>query len=270
MAPKAAPKGGKAKGAPASPVVTGARPGGPGSPPQPYVPRLVVRASASRADTAQEVVGIPFPPLAPERDVRCPSPPASGPTRRPADAPAPAPGRLLPPPPRQQQRRQVEDEEPPPPPPPTEGKFFYPDGGATYEGQFRYEPAHEGEDLAELARSDPDALASRPRLRHGRGRLVEDGCVYDGDWVDDKATGRGTFAFASGATYTGDVVDGRYQGEGTYTWGDGAGGATCRKYVGRWEDSLMHGPGEYTDAGGRRWTGSFYRGSGPGLTALVD
>lgn len=41
------------------------------------------------------------------------------------------------------------------------------------------------------------------------------GYKYEGDFVDGKRTGKGTFTWASGNKYEGDFVDGKFHGKGT-------------------------------------------------------
>jgi len=38
---------------------------------------------------------------------------------------------------------------------------------------------------------------------------------YEGDFVDGKRTGKGTFTWANGNKYEGDFVDGKFHGKGT-------------------------------------------------------
>ena len=49
-----------------------------------------------------------------------------------------------------------------------------------------------------------------------------DGDVYEGEWKDDKANGKGTYTHANGARYQGDWRDDKQHGFGIETWPDGA------------------------------------------------
>lgn len=41
-----------------------------------------------------------------------------------------------------------------------------------------------------------------------------DGDIYDGDWIDDKAHGMGTYSHSNGAFYNGEWEDDKQQGYG--------------------------------------------------------
>ena len=43
----------------------------------------------------------------------------------------------------------------------------------------------------------------------------EDGSSYEGDWVNDKFEGHGTYLWANGLRYEGDYKDGLMEGKGT-------------------------------------------------------
>lgn len=73
----------------------------------------------------------------------------------------------------------------------------------------------------------------------------------------------GEFTYASGAKYSGQWEGNRYNGHGTYAFPDGS------AYEGGWVDNQMHGDGVFVDTKGVRWTGQYYNGTGPGLSALV-
>ena len=39
-------------------------------------------------------------------------------------------------------------------------------------------------------------------MRHGKGRIIQpDGDIYEGDWVNDKMHGRGTYHYTDGLKY---------------------------------------------------------------------
>ena len=43
---------------------------------------------------------------------------------------------------------------------------------------------------------------------------------YEGDFRDDKRTGRGIFTWPDGDHYDGDFIDGKRHGRGIFTWAD--------------------------------------------------
>ena len=57
---------------------------------------------------------------------------------------------------------------------------------------------------------------------HGHGRQHwEDGSKYDGEWMDGKAEGRGTFVYQNGDVYNGSFKADKACGYGTYTHASG-------------------------------------------------
>ena len=55
-------------------------------------------------------------------------------------------------------------------------------------------------------------------LPHGYGKQQwEDGSKYDGEWIDGKAEGRGTFVYENGDVYNGSFKADKACGYGTYT-----------------------------------------------------
>ena len=60
--------------------------------------------------------------------------------------------------------------------------------------------------------------------------MWSDGRKYEGDYVDDKKHGFGTYVWADGRSYTGGWLDGKQHGEGTYCQADG----TARKGI--WQE----------------------------------
>ena len=49
-----------------------------------------------------------------------------------------------------------------------------------------------------------------------------DGDVYEGEWVDDKANGKGKYFHANGANYDGEWKNDLQHGEGVEKWSDGS------------------------------------------------
>jgi len=60
---------------------------------------------------------------------------------------------------------------------------------------------------------------------------------YEGDFVDGKMTGKGTYYWQDGDRYEGDFVDGVRTGKGTYYWQDG------NRYEGDFLDDIRTGKG---------------------------
>ena len=56
---------------------------------------------------------------------------------------------------------------------------------------------------------------------NGKGRLIHsDGDIYQGEWKDDKAHGIGVYRHLDGAIYRGDWYEDKQHGKGTETWPD--------------------------------------------------
>ncbi len=71
------------------------------------------------------------------------------------------------------------------------------------------------------------------------GTYKSDSYAYEGDFVNDKRTGKGTESWTDGAVYEGDFVNGKRTGKGTLTWPDGA------VYEGDWVNDKRTGKGTY-------------------------
>ncbi|KAF7138204.1 hypothetical protein RHSIM_Rhsim07G0067200 [Rhododendron simsii] len=89
---------------------------------------------------------------------------------------------------------------------------------------------------------------------HGQGKyLWADGCMYVGEWFRGKTMGKGRFSWPSGATYEGEFKSGYMDGQGTYT---GIGGT----YKGSWVMNLKHGKGTKNYVNGDFYDGEWRRG----------
>ena len=88
--------------------------------------------------------------------------------------------------------------------------------------------------------------------RHGRGTyFYPNGSRYVGDWRDGMKHGQGTFIWADGSRHVGEFRNDSSQGRGTRTWPNG------NRYDGDWHDWKMHGRGTFTWADGSRHVGQF-------------
>lgn len=92
----------------------------------------------------------------------------------------------------------------------------------------------------------------REDVAEGKGKLVHvDGDVYYGEWKQDKANGFGVYQHANGTKYTGEWKDDKQHGKGKEIWPDG----TC--YEGDYLESLKHGEGVFQFADGSNYEGEF-------------
>jgi len=93
---------------------------------------------------------------------------------------------------------------------------------------------------------------------HGKFTFSEEsgfgGDYYEGNYVNDKKTGKGIYVSAKGWSYEGDWVDGSFEGYGIYRFPDGS------VYEGEWKNDQRHGKGKYTFADGSYYTGEWKNG----------
>lgn len=99
--------------------------------------------------------------------------------------------------------------------------------------------------------------------RHGKGCLKwPDGAMYDGDWVDDKASGYGVFQHGEankGVVYEGEWKDNAAEGKGKLTQKDHV------LYEGTWHQDIQEGEGKETWPDGSMFVGNYKNGYKEGL-----
>ncbi|MBF0137997.1 MAG: SUMF1/EgtB/PvdO family nonheme iron enzyme [Magnetococcus sp. DMHC-1] len=79
--------------------------------------------------------------------------------------------------------------------------------------------------------------------RHGKGSFLwPDGARYVGEYRHDERTGYGVFSWPDGSRYEGQFVGGKRDGKGTFIWPDGA------RYAGEYRQGQRHGQGTYYSA----------------------
>ena len=109
---------------------------------------------------------------------------------------------------------------------------------------------------------------------NGKGKIItNNGDEYEGDWVDNKANGFGTYRskevkyegkwkndrqegigteiWADGTNYTGEFKNGQKTGMGKFKYGDGS------NYWGSFLNNQLHGKGKYIWADGREYEGDW-------------
>ena len=127
--------------------------------------------------------------------------------------------------------------------------------------------------------------------QHGKGTEYWDyyKIKYEGDFVDGKKTGQGTFT-CEGSTYSGEFIDGMFHGTGQYYFSDtgkiykgqfeenqpcGMGEMTWpdqSKYIGEFKEGMMHGMGEKRYANGNVHNGQWFedKAHGPGTLTTAN
>ncbi|HXI09265.1 MAG TPA: hypothetical protein VNK06_00560, partial [Thermodesulfobacteriota bacterium] len=83
------------------------------------------------------------------------------------------------------------------------------------------------------------------------------GRVYEGEWKEDKQSGKGVLVWPDGDRYAGEFKNDMFDGFGTYTFADG------RKYEGSWKDDKFNGRGTYSWPDGDRYVGEWKNGTSP-------
>ena len=108
-------------------------------------------------------------------------------------------------------------------------------------------------------------------LPNGFGVLkLDNGIIYEGDWLNGKYHGKGELTLGSGKykgdKYIGDFINGFKDGVGTYFHKNGS------KYKGQWKKDKFHGTGIYIWIDGGRYEGEFKMGlkHGKGKEILSD
>ena len=105
-------------------------------------------------------------------------------------------------------------------------------------------------------------------MASGRGKLVWRGSrgelTYEGDYVDGRMHGHGSFLWPNGDRYEGAWRDGHRNGHGAYTWADGG------RYEGNYADSKRHGHGIRLWANGVRYEGEWRDGRPHGYGVRTD
>ncbi|MBF0153589.1 MAG: SUMF1/EgtB/PvdO family nonheme iron enzyme [Magnetococcales bacterium] len=79
--------------------------------------------------------------------------------------------------------------------------------------------------------------------RHGKGSFTwPDGASYTGEYRHDERTGYGIFSWPNGSRYEGQFVAGKRHGKGSFIWPDGA------RYAGEYQNGQRHGQGTFYSA----------------------
>jgi curved DNA-binding protein CbpA len=107
--------------------------------------------------------------------------------------------------------------------------------------------------------------------RHGYGTYnwpsgENAGDKYVGEFQNDKLHGRGTYTWDGGDKYVGEFKDNMRSGQGTNTWISGD------KYVGEWKDNMRNGQGREILANGTEYIGNWKDGftTGQGIITHPD
>ncbi|MBX4271115.1 MORN repeat-containing protein [Clostridium estertheticum] len=91
--------------------------------------------------------------------------------------------------------------------------------------------------------------------RQGKGKFTwKNGDEYDGEWLNDKMSGEGTFSYKSKDLYVGNYKDNLKSGQGIYTWENG------ETYNGIWANDTMNGIGEFDFMNGDSFQGKWKDG----------
>ncbi|MDR2590467.1 MAG: hypothetical protein LBC71_05735 [Oscillospiraceae bacterium] len=124
---------------------------------------------------------------------------------------------------------------------------------------------------------DPTPTPAPTPFTGHRRFVLSDGRIYEGDWVNDRRSGRGVMTHPSGDIYEGEWRNDQYNGWGVYTFADGrifegnwvndvfSGSGVMTwpngdRYEGEVHNSYAHGHGTFTWSDGEKYTGEFFNG----------
>ena len=94
----------------------------------------------------------------------------------------------------------------------------------------------------------------------GTFRANDGGTIYEGQYLNGKAEGRGTYCTEQGDIYEGEYKAGKEEGRGVFRFGHGG------TYDGEWEAGKPHGRGTFVYPDGATYEGEYVKGQmqGPG------
>ena len=96
--------------------------------------------------------------------------------------------------------------------------------------------------------------------RHGHGTYrFADGTVYTGEFYSNNYNGHGKMQCANGDVYDGEYAIGKKNGYGVYKFSSG------KTYTGYWKDDKYHGRGKLTFVSGNEYDGEWIKGRKHGL-----
>lgn len=128
--------------------------------------------------------------------------------------------------------------------------------GSIYYGETAY-LNDENELITDLEKIDDSKIKTLKLIRHGYGAQlfgVEDIqclCKYEGQWLKDQRTGKGTCFFSDKSTYEGSMENGIFNGIGKFSWSNG------NVYIGEWRNGKLNGEGEFKHYDGHILKGTF-------------
>jgi len=88
--------------------------------------------------------------------------------------------------------------------------------------------------------------------------------IYEGDFKDKMAHGKGLMRWRNGDKYEGEFLNGLRHGKGTYFSKE-----TGAKYDGQYENDLKHGQGKYTYGNGDIYKGQWHEGKRQGKGVYI-
>ena len=75
-------------------------------------------------------------------------------------------------------------------------------------------------------------------LKHGKGKIKQDGMELDGEWVEGVLNGKCRIKWKTNNIFEGEIVDNKMKGNGYMIWYN-----KLEKYCGMWDDNLQNGFG---------------------------
>lgn len=144
------------------------------------------------------------------------------------------------------------------------GKGRHHEAGFEYEGQFECDTLHGTGIWRQVVVGEGKGLVHEGGYcegeRHGPGTTrYPDGGVLKATWEHGAVKGKAHWMTSHGAVYDGEFVNDKREGEGTYSFAEDEeeGGV----YVGSWKDGYAHGQGRRIFADGTMYEGEWRNGS---------
>ena len=143
---------------------------------------------------------------------------------------------------------QVKDDQPQ-----GKGRMDYANGDSIT-GEFKVRAGHKNSLLGTnpYSRGEPNGYCKR---------TFADGSFYEGEFLDGKINGHGSYINAMGEQFEGDFKHGYFHGKGTFL------SAVDEVYEGTWFEGLLHGEGSYVNSNDDKYVGGFDRGEKHGKGA---
>lgn len=144
------------------------------------------------------------------------------------------------------------------------GKLEPPAPGSPGAGLQRSTVTMRGNEMRDVAQKGSYVGEQVSGMKHGRGKyFYPDGATYEGDWLDDRANGKGIFKTKT-STYDGEWDEDLKHGKAKETFMEDGGKLPLATYVGHYRMGHKDGQGTLSWADGSIYDGQFVQDSQEG------